>query len=33
MFAQAIAEYEKLSQQEYSVSPENQVVASGLEPA
>jgi serine/threonine protein kinase/tetratricopeptide (TPR) repeat protein len=30
MFEQAIAEYEKLSPQEYAVSPENQVVASGL---
>jgi serine/threonine protein kinase/Flp pilus assembly protein TadD len=30
IFAQAIAEYEKLSPKEYAVSPENQVVASGL---
>jgi tetratricopeptide (TPR) repeat protein len=30
MFAQAIAEYEKLSPKEYAASPESQVVASGL---
>jgi TolB-like protein/Tfp pilus assembly protein PilF/predicted Ser/Thr protein kinase len=30
MYAQAIAEHEKLSPQDYAVSPENQVVASGL---
>jgi serine/threonine protein kinase/tetratricopeptide (TPR) repeat protein len=30
MYAQAIKEYEQLSLQDYAVSPENQVVASGL---